>query len=324
MTEGSELAIAAALEALARATAPRGGRGRAPRGRGSPTLRQPRREGGAHLRPEPVGAVGSGGGPTRSRKDHAAEAVKAAELLLDAATRRSGAPLLGSIALAMGDRAEAASQLHAASASASTPLTLSAYALGAHSPPRRCPRSPPFNDRYNGSANAGAQVLRGRRRRRVGAGPHRPQEPPCRTSSSNTPSIPPPPKRSSIGSAEQLDPCLEGRDVRFVQSFVSLDRRAGNLRLRGRRRRDGSRFVSVGERRRSNASGPPSRSPPTTETRYAGGRCPAPWTPRPLSSRPPCASAPGRERAPRAVGPRSSSSSTSSKPAHFAAACARR
>jgi hypothetical protein len=24
--------------------------------------------------------------------------------------------------------------------------------------------------------------------------------------------------------AEQLDPCLEGRDVRFVQSFVSLDR----------------------------------------------------------------------------------------------------
>jgi hypothetical protein len=24
---------------------------------------------------------------------------------------------------------------------------------------------------------------------------------------------------------EQLDPCLEGRDVRFVQSFVSLDRR---------------------------------------------------------------------------------------------------
>jgi hypothetical protein len=25
--------------------------------------------------------------------------------------------------------------------------------------------------------------------------------------------------------AEQLDPCLEGRDVRFVQSFVSLDRR---------------------------------------------------------------------------------------------------
>jgi Protein of unknown function (DUF4242) len=27
----------------------------------------------------------------------------------------------------------------------------------------------------------------------------------------------------SIG--EKLDPCLEGRDVRFVQSFVSLDRR---------------------------------------------------------------------------------------------------
>jgi hypothetical protein len=25
--------------------------------------------------------------------------------------------------------------------------------------------------------------------------------------------------------AEQLDPCLEGHDVRFVQSFVSLDRR---------------------------------------------------------------------------------------------------
>lgn len=25
--------------------------------------------------------------------------------------------------------------------------------------------------------------------------------------------------------AEQLAPCLEGRDVRFVQSFVSLDRR---------------------------------------------------------------------------------------------------
>ncbi len=25
--------------------------------------------------------------------------------------------------------------------------------------------------------------------------------------------------------AEQLDPCLEGRDVRFVQSFVSLDRK---------------------------------------------------------------------------------------------------
>ena len=25
--------------------------------------------------------------------------------------------------------------------------------------------------------------------------------------------------------AERLDPCLEGRDVRFVQSFVSLDRR---------------------------------------------------------------------------------------------------
>jgi len=24
--------------------------------------------------------------------------------------------------------------------------------------------------------------------------------------------------------AEQLDPCLEGRDVRFVQSFISLDR----------------------------------------------------------------------------------------------------
>jgi hypothetical protein len=25
--------------------------------------------------------------------------------------------------------------------------------------------------------------------------------------------------------AEQLDPCLEGRDVRWVQSFLSLDRR---------------------------------------------------------------------------------------------------
>jgi hypothetical protein len=25
--------------------------------------------------------------------------------------------------------------------------------------------------------------------------------------------------------AEQLEPCLQGRDVRFVQSFVSLDRR---------------------------------------------------------------------------------------------------
>jgi hypothetical protein len=25
--------------------------------------------------------------------------------------------------------------------------------------------------------------------------------------------------------AEQLDPCLEGRDVRFIQSFVALDRR---------------------------------------------------------------------------------------------------
>lgn len=25
--------------------------------------------------------------------------------------------------------------------------------------------------------------------------------------------------------AERLDPCLEGRDVRFVESFISLDRR---------------------------------------------------------------------------------------------------
>jgi hypothetical protein len=60
---------------------------------------------------------------------HAAEAVKAAEVLKrrsDAAVARA---LLGSIALATGDRAQAIDSLRAASASASTPLALSAHAL---------------------------------------------------------------------------------------------------------------------------------------------------------------------------------------------------
>ena len=127
MTEGSEAAIAAALEAVARAR-----------------LREP----GADERlTEAVSALRrldakgtltcvlglwaqldlEDGRLDRARA-HAAESVKAAEVLKRRSDTAVARVLLGSVILAAGDRAEAVRQLGVAAVSASDPLSVSAYA----------------------------------------------------------------------------------------------------------------------------------------------------------------------------------------------------
>jgi DNA-binding SARP family transcriptional activator len=132
MTEGSELAIATALEALARTLL--GEEGADERLAAAVSgLRRLDAKGALTC----VLALWARSDLDARRLDraatHAAEAVKAAEVLKrrsDAAVARA---LLGSIALARGERAQALDSLRAASVSASSPLALSAYA-------RRCAR----------------------------------------------------------------------------------------------------------------------------------------------------------------------------------------
>ncbi len=128
MTEGSELAIAAALEALARTLLGEEGADQRLAVAVS-ALRRLDAKGALTC----VLALWARSDLDAHRLDraaaHAAEAVKAAEVLKrrsDAAVARA---LLGSIALASGERTQAIDSLRAASASASTPLALSAYAL---------------------------------------------------------------------------------------------------------------------------------------------------------------------------------------------------
>jgi DNA-binding SARP family transcriptional activator len=129
MTEGSELAIARALEALARALLGEAGADERLAAAVS-VLRRLDAKGALSC----VLALWARSDLAAHRLDraqaHAAEALNAAEVLKrrgDAAVARA---LLGSIALEMGERAEAIDQLRLASASASTPLALNAHALG--------------------------------------------------------------------------------------------------------------------------------------------------------------------------------------------------
>jgi DNA-binding SARP family transcriptional activator/predicted ATPase len=127
MTEGSELTLASALEAIARILL------------GEPDVQERLTKAVAALRSlDAKGALAcvlalwarselQEGRLDRARS-HAAEAASAAETLKrrsDAAVARA---VLGSVLLAMGDRAEAMANLHAASSGASTRLSLSAHA----------------------------------------------------------------------------------------------------------------------------------------------------------------------------------------------------
>jgi tetratricopeptide (TPR) repeat protein len=129
MTEGSELAIAAALEALARALL-READADERLATAAATLRSLDAKGALTCVLSLWARSDLEAGRLDRARTHAAEAVKAADLLARRSDAAVGRATLGSIALTLGDRAEAASQLQAASASASTPLTLSAYALG--------------------------------------------------------------------------------------------------------------------------------------------------------------------------------------------------
>jgi hypothetical protein len=127
MTDGSEIAIAAALEAVARAL-----------------LGEPGADERLAMAVSGLRRLDAKGtltcvlalwarsdlecGRLDQARAHAAESVKAAEVMKrrsDAAVARA---LLGSVVLAAGDRAEAMRQLGAAAATASGPLSLSAYA----------------------------------------------------------------------------------------------------------------------------------------------------------------------------------------------------
>jgi hypothetical protein len=129
MTEGSELAIARALEALSRALL--GEVGADERLAAAVAVLRHLDAKGALTCVLGLWARSDLAARRLDRaRAHATEAVKAAEVLKrrgDAAVARA---LLGSIALEMGERTEAIDQLRAASANASTPLALSAYALG--------------------------------------------------------------------------------------------------------------------------------------------------------------------------------------------------
>jgi tetratricopeptide (TPR) repeat protein len=127
MTEGSELAIAEALEALARATLGEGGADNRLAAAVS-TLRRLDAKGALACVLTVWARLDIEEGRLERARDHAAEAVKAAETLKrrsDAAVARA---VLGMAVLAAGDRAEAMRHLDGAAADASAPLSLSAYA----------------------------------------------------------------------------------------------------------------------------------------------------------------------------------------------------
>jgi DNA-binding SARP family transcriptional activator len=127
MTDSSELAIARALEAVARALLGEAGAG-APLEAALSALRRLDAKGTLTWVLALWAQSDLEAGRLDRAKTHAAEAVKAAEVLKrrsDAAVSRA---LLGSVLLATGDRPGAMAELRAASFSASAPLALSAYA----------------------------------------------------------------------------------------------------------------------------------------------------------------------------------------------------
>jgi tetratricopeptide (TPR) repeat protein len=127
MTEGSELAVAAALEALARAMLGAGGAEHRLAAAVS-TLRRLDAKGALACVLTLWARFDLEGGRLDRARGHAAEAVKAAETLKrrsDAAVARA---VLGLAVLAGGDRAEAMRHLDGAAAEASAHLSLSAYA----------------------------------------------------------------------------------------------------------------------------------------------------------------------------------------------------
>ncbi len=128
MTEGSEVAIAAAFEALARALLRETGAEQRLADAVS-TLRHLDAKGSLTCVLALWARLDLEDGRLDRAKAEAAEAARAAELLKrrsDAAVARA---VLGSIVLAMGDRAEAQRQLEAASVGVGVPLTVSAYTL---------------------------------------------------------------------------------------------------------------------------------------------------------------------------------------------------
>ena len=240
MTEGSELAIASGARGSRSRAARRGGRRRAPgsRGLGPPP---PRRQGSAQLRPGSLGAIGSRGASTGSRPGPCGRGFECRRGV-EATQRRGGRPGPAGLDRPRDGRARrGTSQLRAASASASTPLTLNAHALG-RTRPRRCPRSP-LPTIATTERQRGAQVLRREgalRRHGAHAAHHRRI---CLRSSRH--------RRGARSDASSSTPASRAATC---MCELHLARPPQDLRLRGRRRRDGPRRIAR-ERRRSSASG---------------------------------------------------------------------
>jgi DNA-binding SARP family transcriptional activator/tetratricopeptide (TPR) repeat protein len=127
MTEGSELAVAGAFEALARVVG------------GEPGSEEPLREAIATLRRLDARAALASvlclwaksdlrGGRLERAQAHASEALRAADALKRRSDEATARATLGAIALAMGDREGAVEHLEATSGWVSTPLAVSAYA----------------------------------------------------------------------------------------------------------------------------------------------------------------------------------------------------
>ncbi len=127
MTEGSELAIACALEALSRVLLREAG-AEERLATAIAALRRLDAKGTLTCVLSLWARSDLEWGRLDRAKANASEAVKAAEVLRRRSDMAVARALLGSIVLATGDRAEATSQLRVASASVSTPLSLSAYA----------------------------------------------------------------------------------------------------------------------------------------------------------------------------------------------------
>lgn len=127
MTDGSELAIARALEAVARALLGEAGAD-APLEAALSALRCLDAKGTLTCVLGLWAQSDLEAGRLNRAKAHAAEAVKAAEVLKRRSDGAVSRALLGSVLLALGDRPGAMAELRAASVSVSAPLALSAYA----------------------------------------------------------------------------------------------------------------------------------------------------------------------------------------------------
>ena len=264
MTDGSELAIARALEAVARALLGEAGAD-APLEAALSALRCLDAKGTLTCVLGLWAQSDLEAGRLDRAKAHAAEAVKAAEVLKRRSDGAVSRALLGSVLLALGDRPASDGRAPGRLRQRFRAPRTERVRPRAPRRPRRGARVPASSDRYDAAVRGHEPISMSRGGRLPE--PHATHNPP--TGAPPMPHIiveyafdPPATEEELDRMAEQLGPCLEGRDVRFVQSFVALDRRRRILRLRGGGRRDGSCLVPVGERRLRASSGPPSRSRP--------------------------------------------------------------